>query len=125
MKPHAAAYSLLQRDEGRVSEGKIEKSWAEIDRFLGKAKIIHSLFPIGRQVFSHSRKTGLRHTEQLLGNMNADTPSIPSSSFFPPTFIAEHDAVWCWISPWSVWVSCLGRVPSNSSCTPSPADKKP
>lgn len=36
MKPHTAAYSLLQRDEGRESEGKIQKSWAEIDRQISR-----------------------------------------------------------------------------------------
>lgn len=86
---------------------KWENLWVK-KQFIKRNKVtctsleIHSLVPIGRQMFSHFQKEGLHHLLQLLGKVNT-TRNVSPSSFISPAFSAKHSLVWFGISIWPVW----------------------
>jgi len=97
---------------------------------MGKAKTahasktkqgIHSLLPIGRQVFSHLQESRVQSCVTGVGKTNATTPINPLPSFFfPQLFISEHDVIRHGISLCSVGVSCSGCVISQLLVLPQP-----
>ena len=99
------------------------------DSLIGKAKAmhtskakqgIHSLLPMGRQVFcclqeSRAPSRAMVTWEDKCHHLNV--LPLPSSS---PALYAEHDVIQCGMSLWSVGVSCPRGGPS-SLLVPPPA----
>lgn len=100
-------------------------------KFIRKARVsqikakpgIHSLLPIGSQVFSIPRRAGIHHMEWCLGKTNTITPRVPSLSsslFFSPqpwTLITVPYSTQC---PLDHLGSTVLAVPPHSIlCTPT------
>ena len=114
----------------RIGRVKVRKlmGWDK-DSLIGKAKAthtskakqgIHSLLPVGRQVFSHLQESRAPSLLMATWETNAITPNILPFLLLHSALYAEHDVLWSGISLGSVGDSCPSCVPSQLLVPPQP-----
>jgi len=81
---------------------------------------IHSLFSMGRQVFSYLQESRAPSRIAVTWEDKSHNSKRPSFLLLPPALYADHDVIWYGISLWLAGVSCPSCVPSQLLVHPQP-----
>jgi len=71
---------------------------------------IHSVLPIGRQVFILLQENRASSCIMVTCKDNAITLKVPPLLLLPPDLYAEHEIIWHGISLWAAVVGCSSCV---------------
>lgn len=101
---------FMEWDGGLIQKAKVV--------YMSKADKLTCYFPLAGSCLATSRKAQPQHRQRLPGKTSTITTNIPSSSFFPWYFIAEHAVMWYGTLLQSIWTSSHSYVPSQPFAHP-------